>query len=176
MFGSFGQNFNKSHHKLGPSPILLHLGKETGDTIVYRPLKAHADCFCGHFDCGNEALWGVSLRGDPHPFALLCDECRQEWVRVRSAYTTPSGWDWDDHEDLFTDETARMGHQLMEQRRSFEPGQIILPASALLFLGALDLTLQVSIPAILVELLLVAILVATSKEILHFLKAVSIRL
>ncbi len=76
-------------------------GERTIGSIVYRPLPAHTHHFCGLFDCGSDALWGVSIFGDGQIFLALCDPCRQEWVRTETVYTTADGWDWDGDEDSY---------------------------------------------------------------------------
>jgi hypothetical protein len=75
-----------------PTPV------QARDPIIYRPLSHSVSRFCGFFDCCETAIWGVCLWEDKQPFLLLCDPCRQEWMRTETAYVTPDGWDWDEEE------------------------------------------------------------------------------
>jgi hypothetical protein len=70
-------------------------------TFVYRPLPPNEHHFCGLFDCGSDAVWGVSYFGFAQILLTLCDPCRQEWVRMKTVYTEADGWDWDGDEDNF---------------------------------------------------------------------------
>jgi hypothetical protein len=140
--------------------------KETVNLIVYRPLAPHTDRFCGLFDCGNEALWGLSIQGDPQPFALLCDECRQEWVRERSAYVIPSGWDWDEHEDLPLPLLQPRREKLGVSSDRAEPQYIFFPCTAIIGLGFLDMTLQIPILIFILQALFILHLTVWGKSIL----------
>lgn len=69
--------------------IFCALPEETTD---YEIIAA----FCK--SCGDKATWECgTLGGDD--LMLLCDRCKQERVRELTAYITPDGWDWDEHED-----------------------------------------------------------------------------
>ena len=100
---------------------LEQVPERTGDSVISRPLPPNASRFCGSFDCCETAVWALSLWGDKHALAYLCDRCRQEWQRQATS-TTPDGWDWYENEDLIED------RDLVHQRqRSLDVLQSELP-------------------------------------------------
>jgi hypothetical protein len=125
------------------------------DTLVYRPLKPSDHRFCGLLDCGSDAVWGVSYTGDSQIFLALCDPCRQEWVR-QEVYTTPDGWDWDEDEDLMSDDAERdphCGKILPYQHRAVRLSEQVWVGLTHL----LDLTTNVTISLVMIQLSLAAL-------------------
>jgi hypothetical protein len=131
---------------------------ETRDTIIYRPLSLDPSRFCGLFDCGDEAIWGVCLWGDKQPFVVLCDRCRQEWERANTAYTTASGWDWDDDEELaLMPLTPSRSHKLaLIKEDVLALGQTVLPLAFLVGFNVSNILWPTSHLVMITQLIIVA--------------------
>ena len=113
------------------------LPKETGDTIACTALPDAATIDCS--SCGDPAVWQSALGS---LLLFHCDPCKQEQIRTLTAYMTPDGWDWDEHElvplpvGAFDKRTTRERIQLTFDLFRF---------TALLVLGVLDMVLPLPI-------------------------------
>jgi hypothetical protein len=135
--------------------------------IFYHPLPVHETRFCGCFDCGSEAIWGTSFQVDGPICLVLCDPCRQEWVRAETVSTEASGWDWGDDEDLFPDPPSPKRLSEVLRRKDFlHFGQIALPSVFLLGFDISNFFHPVSHSVMFAELFDVGLIALLTKPVL----------
>ncbi len=128
------------------------------DTIVYHPLASHETRFCGFFDCGSDAIWGVSIFGDGQIFLALCDPCRQEWVRAETVYTTADGWDWDGDEESYGVATLAESYPPLVGWRPWKQTDYTLEVICVLLALLLSATLNSMLGLLVAQLLLAALI------------------
>lgn len=146
----------------------------TRGTFVYQPLKPGDNRFCSLFDCGSDAIWGITLSAGTRPIMVLCDACRQEWQRHDVAYSTPDGWDWDEDEEQRSDLSFPIGMQSVQRREDIlHLGQIALPLAVFLDFDVTNLFYPVGRSTLLEELFIVALVALGSKPLLRLLFFVS---
>jgi len=144
------------------SAITAHypaLRKETCGKTVFCPLPDGSIAFCKM--CGDSATWesGTNISDD---LMVLCDRCKQERLREQTAYITPDGWDWDEHELLPL--PVPVGDKLMVKGRS---ESVFFPVAFAIGSVFLEVALHLSLAFFLLELLLVVHFMTYHKEILQ---------
>jgi len=142
--------------------------KVPSDRMIYRPLVPQANRACALFDCGEKAVWGVSFQGDSQLYLVLCDCCRQEWVRMTQVYVTLDGWDW--HED--DEDVAFMvppDRHLAMKKDALALGRIVLPLALLMGFDLSNFISPTSHRAMFAELGLVVLARCTSPHVLRLL-------
>ena len=128
---------------------------EPGQTpnLIARPLSCDAAFSCDL--CWDKATWEIICQHtDTVPLTTLCDCCKQERVRMETAYTTPDGWDWDDDEIELLPEPVLGGGKLVV-KEGLEPVSIFFPCTAIVGFGVLDLTLHIPILMVVLQAWLV---------------------
>lgn len=140
--------------------------EQTSNKVIYLPLSPNAERFCNMFDCGNDAIWGVCLKADRKPFLVVCDLCRQEWVRTQTCYSTPDGWDWHEHEIELIPLPVPRSNKLVVKGR-IEPVSIFFPATAIVGLGMLDMSFQIPILLFILQAVLVLHFIVWGKDLLQ---------
>ena len=142
--------------------------EEVKGTFTYQPLPPDGHRFCGFFDCGEDAVWAITLETDTRPIMVLCDACRQEWQRSETAYTMPDGWDWD--EQHLPDLAGPGRVPLVSQKEDFlRLGQMVLPTSIFLSFDVTNIFYPASQSVLLGELLIVVLVAIGSKPMLRLL-------
>jgi len=116
--------------------------------------------FCG--SCGDRAVWKAEPYGKGSPL-FRCDPCRQEWVREQTAYVTPDGWDWDEHEDELFPLPVPVGNQLVV-KTGIQPESIFFPCVFIIGLGMLDFSLHLPAPLLILQTLFVLHIMVRGKD------------
>jgi len=78
---------------------------------------------------------------------VLCDRCKQEKVRELTASISPSGWDWDEHEDSLL--PLPEGDRLMVKG---QPTSVFFPVAFAIGSVFLEVALHLSLAFFLLEL------------------------
>lgn len=171
-----GVSYNAGRVSALKSQMTARFSNETSEsrdprcgTVVYRPLKPFDHRECSRVSCREEAIWGVSIYGNPRHLLILCNRCRQERMREQT-YTTPDGWDWDDHDELLP--PLPIPHHLGEKlvvRKPMQASSIFFPTTVVIGLGLLDLSLGMPLYVyIITSLLLLPLTVKGSNFMLRF--------
>jgi len=132
----------------------------TRGKMIFCPLPDDAIAFCK--SCGDCATWECgTFKGDD--LMVLCDRCKQESVREQTAYSTPDGWDWSEHEE---DQhlPVPVGDKLVVKDRQ---GSFFFPSVAFIGFGIFEVSLHLSLGVFLLELLLIVHFMTFRKEILQ---------
>jgi len=148
----------KSNRTAPPKPRIERHGK-----IVFIALKALTETWC--LECGERATWQCSTNGR---MTSLCDRCKQERVREQTAYITPSGWDWDEHELLPW--PVPPNRQLMQLKESdLELAKVAFPLGALLACSLSNILYPAGHLSLLMELVFVVLVRWQSASLVRFL-------
>jgi len=117
--------------------------------------------FCG--SCGDPAIWKSPPDSSGLPVLFRCDRCKQERVRELTAYSTPDGWDWSEHEE---DQLLPLpvGDKLLVSTRQ---GSFFFPVAFAIGSVFLEVALHLSLAFFLLELLLLVHFMTYHKEILQ---------
>ena len=136
--------------------------KAPGPKMAFTRLPENALVFCG--SCGDQASWQYAPPCNASPVLFRCDACKQEQVRMITAYCMPDGWDWDEHEDELLP-VARSSKLVAKEK--LEPVTIFAPLTAIIGLGMLDFSLHLPAPLLILQTLFVLHITVNGKEILQ---------